>query len=180
MTDPGRTPGDRASGLPGTERTAGSSTGPGAGIPRGDADVRAGKLPKPPRKPSLVELVSGLPGQVTDLVHHEIELVKAEMIGKLKALGIGGGLILGAVGILLFMLGVLLTAAVLGLSETGLPGWASALIVAGVLLIAAAIVALIGWRKLKGGLPPVPTEAIDSLQRDLRVVKGIGRPDQRA
>ncbi|TPW77966.1 phage holin family protein [Schumannella soli] len=150
------------------------------GIPRSDADVRAGKLPKPPRKPSLVELVSGLPGQVTDLVHHEIELVKAEMIGKLKALGIGGGLLLGAVGILLFMLGVLLTAAVLGLSETGLPGWASALIIAGVLLIAAALVALIGWRKLKGGIPPIPTEAIDSLQRDLRVVKGIGRPDQRA
>ena len=51
-----------------------------------------------PRKRSLVELVTSIPTLVTDLVHREIELLKAEMIAKVKALGIGAGLIAGGAG----------------------------------------------------------------------------------
>lgn len=126
------------------------------------------------RKRSLFELVGELPNQVSELVHREIELVKAEMTAKLKALGSGGGLLAGAVVVLLFMVGVLLTAAVLGLAEV-MPGWAAALIVAGILLIIAVVLGLIGYRILKRGIPPVPNEAIDSLQRDLRAIRGIGK-----
>ncbi len=127
-----------------------------------------------PRKRSLFELIGELPDRVSELVHREIELVKAEMTAKLKALGAGGGLLVGAVVVLLFMVGVLLTAAVLGLAEV-MPGWAAALVVAGVLLIIAVVVGLIGYRILKRGVPPVPSEAIDSLQRDLRAIRGIGK-----
>ena len=67
-----------------------------------------------PRKRSLVELITSIPTLVTDLVSREIELLKAEMLAKVKALGIGAGLIAGAVIILLAMLGVLLTAAIFG------------------------------------------------------------------
>lgn len=126
------------------------------------------------RKRSLFELIGELPNQVSELVHREIELVKAEMTAKLKALGSGGGLLAGAVVVLLFMVGVLLTAAVLGLAEV-MPGWAAALIVAGVLLIIAVVLGLIGYRILKRGIPPVPNETIDSLQRDLRAIRGIGK-----
>lgn len=128
----------------------------------------------PRRKKSLLDLVTDLPTLVTDLVHREIELIKSEVIGKLKALGIGAGLLVGALGILLFMVGTLLTAGILALSLV-MPGWLAALLVSLVLLIAAAIVGLIGWRKLQSGLPPVPTESIDSLQRDLRAIKGTGK-----
>lgn len=130
--------------------------------------------PRPPRKRGLFELVAELPTLVSELVHREIELVKAEMTAKLKALGTGGGLLAAAAVILLFMIGVLLTAAVLALSLV-MPGWAAALVVAGVLLLVAVIVGLIGYRILKRGIPPVPSETIDSVQRDLRAIRGIGK-----
>ena len=114
-----------------------------------------------------------------ELVEGEIELLKAEMTRKLKALGIGAGLIVGAVIILFAFIGVLLTAAILGLATTGLPGWLAALIVAFVLLVIAAVIALIGYRRLKKGIPPIPTETISGLQKDLRVVKGVGKRETR-
>ncbi|MEO8093584.1 MAG: phage holin family protein [Pseudolysinimonas sp.] len=131
-------------------------------------------MPTTPRKRSLVELITSIPTLVTDLVSREIELLKAEMIAKLKALGIGAGLIAVALVFVLGMLGVLLTAAILALSLV-MPGWLAALLVAAVLLVIAAILGLIGYRVLKKGIPPLPTESIDSLQRDYRAIKGIGK-----
>ena len=128
----------------------------------------------PPRKRSLIELVTSIPTLVSDLVTREIELLKAEMVAKFKALGIGAGLIAGALIVLLGMLGVLLTAAILALSEI-MPGWLAALLVAAVLLIIAVVVGLIGYSVLKKGIPPVPTESIDSLKRDYRAIKGMGK-----
>ena len=135
----------------------------------------AGQSTDAPRKRSVFALIADIPNQVTDLVQREIELVKTELIAKFKALGIGAGLIAAALLVLLGMLGVLLTAAIFALTLTGLPGWAAALIVAGVLLIIAVILGLIGYGVLKKGIPPVPNEAIDSLRRDLRAIKGIGK-----
>ncbi|MFW8745331.1 phage holin family protein, partial [Mesorhizobium japonicum] len=112
-----------------------------------------------PRSPSLVQLLAELPGRVTDLVQREIELLKTELITKLKALGVGAGLLLGAVVVLGFMVGVLLTAAILALSLV-LPGWVSALIVAAFLLIVAVVLALVGWRVLQRGIPPIPSESL--------------------
>lgn len=127
-----------------------------------------------PRKRSLVELVTSIPTLVSDLVTREIELLKAEMVAKFKALGIGVGLIAGALVVLLGMLGVLLTAVILALSEI-MPGWLAALLVAAVLLIITVILGLIGYSVLKKGIPPVPTESIDSLKRDYRAIKGMGK-----
>jgi len=127
-----------------------------------------------PRKRSLIELITSIPTLVTDLVSREIELLKAEMLAKVKALGVGAGLIAVAVVVLLGMLGVLLTAAILALAQV-MPGWLAALLVAAVLLIIAVILGLVGYRVLKKGIPPVPTESIDSLKRDVRAIKGIGK-----
>ena len=129
---------------------------------------------EPRRKRSVFALIADVPTQVGELVQREIDLIKTEMIAKLKALGAGVGILVGALAVLGFMVGVLLTAAVLALSLV-LPGWAAALVVAGFLLIVAGILGLIGFRVLKRGIPPVPTEAIDSIKRDLRAIKGIGK-----
>jgi hypothetical protein len=128
-----------------------------------------------PRRRSVFALVAEIPTLVTDLVQREIELVKTELVAKFKALGIGAGIIAAALLVLLAMLGVLLTAAIFALTLTGLPGWAAALIVAGVLLIVAVILGLIGYSILKRGVPPVPTESIESIKRDIRAIKGIGK-----
>ena len=127
-----------------------------------------------PRKKSLFELIGDIPTLVTDLVQREIELVKTEIVAKLKALGAGIGVLVVAVVVLLGMVGVLLTAAILGLA-TIMPGWLAALLVAAVLLIIAVILGLIGYRILKRGIPPFPSESIDSIRRDLRAIKGIGK-----
>ena len=107
-------------------------------------------------------------------MQREIELVKTEVIAKLKALGVGVGVIAAALLVVLAMLGVLLTAAIFALSQV-MPGWLAALLVAAVLLIIAGILGLIGYRILKKGIPPLPSESIDSLRRDLRAIKGIGK-----
>jgi len=125
-------------------------------------------------KRSLLSLVTDIPALIQELFHREVELLKAEVIAKLKALGIGAGLIAIAAVILLFMIGTLLTAAILGLSAV-MPGWLAALLVSAFLLIVAAILALVGYRVLKRGVPPVPTESIESLQRDYRAIRGIGK-----
>jgi len=127
----------------------------------------------PPRR-SLIDLVTSIPNLVSDLVYREIDLIKAEMTAKLKALGAGAGVLAAAALVLLAMLGVLLTAGILALSLI-MPGWLAALIVAAGLLIIAVILGLIGYRILKKGIPPVPTESIDSLKRDLRAIQGIGK-----
>lgn len=127
-----------------------------------------------PRKRSLFELIASIPEQVQQLVEREIALVKAEVIGKLKSIGTGAGLLLGAVVTFLFFIGVLLTLAIIGLSAV-LPPWAAALIVAGVLLLIALILGLVGYRILMRGIPPVPTESIASIKKDILAVKGEGR-----
>ena len=44
-----------------------------------------------------------------------------------------------------------------------------------VLLIVAVILGLVGYSVMKKGIPPVPTESIDSMRRDIQAIKGIGK-----
>lgn len=129
---------------------------------------------KPQKKRSLLTLLTDIPTLVRELVQGEIELFKSEMIAKLKALGIGAGILAGAMVVLLFFVGVLLTAAILALGHV-MPDWLAALVVAFVLLVVAGILGLIGYRKLKKGIPPVPTETIHGLKKDLNAIRGIGK-----
>ena len=131
-----------------------------------------------PRKRSLIELLADLPRLVSELVSAEIEQLKAELSAKFKALGIGAGLIAGAAVIVLFAVGVLLTAAVLALALI-MPGWLAALLVALVLLIIAAIIGWAGWVKMQKGIPPIPEETIDSVKQDIDVVRGIRKRGER-
>ena len=134
---------------------------------------------RPERKRSLIQLLADIPVIVRELVAGEIELLKQEIIRKLKALGVGAALLVVTLIILLGMLGVLLTAAVLALSTIpGIPGWLAALIVAAALLIIAVIIGLIGYRVLKRGIPPVPSETIAGLKQDLNVIKGVGKREK--
>jgi uncharacterized membrane protein YqjE len=137
------------------------------------ASGRADSAARPEKKRSLLQLLADIPTIVRELVAGEIELFKQEMIRKLRALGIGAGLIAVAGIILLGMLGVLLTAAVFALSQV-MPGWLAALLVAAALLVIAVIVGLIGYRVLKKGIPPLPSDTISGLKKDLNVIKGVG------
>lgn len=131
---------------------------------------------EPTTKRSIFRLIGDLPGYIVDLVKSELEQLKREVVGKLKAAGIGIGLLVGASAFLFFALGVFTAAAILGLA-TVLPGWAAALIVGGALLVIAVVLVLIGVGLLKKGVPPAPTETIASVKKDVDAFKGTGKRD---
>jgi len=108
--------------------------------------------------------------QLSDLVRQELKLAQAELTLKGKRAGIGGGLFGTAALMAFFGLAALITAAIAAIAGP-LTVWSAALIVAGGLLLIAAIAALMGRRKVKQAVPPVPGEAVDSLHQDLETIK---------
>lgn len=129
--------------------------------------------PRPERR-GLLGLIGQLPGQISRLVRDELRAAQAELVAKLSEAGIGAGFVAGGALFALLALQVLIATGILGLA-TVLPAWLSALIVGIVLMIGAAIFILIGTRRLKKGVPPLPTEAIESVKADIRTVKGVNR-----
>ena len=80
---------------------------------------------------SVVELIKQITAQSSALARKELELAEAEMTAKGKRAGLGAGM-LGSAGLLgLFALACATAAAILALALV-VPGWAAALIVAGV------------------------------------------------
>jgi hypothetical protein len=115
-------------------------------------------LPPPPDSRSSVgELFSDVAVDFSTLIRQEAELAKAELRQSATRAGKGAGMLAGA-GISGYM--VLLFASVAawwGIGDTTGHGW-SALIVAAIWLIAAAILALMGRRELSA-VPGVPQTA---------------------
>jgi hypothetical protein len=93
---------------------------------------------------STRELVAEIMGKASLLVKKEVELAKNEVQADLRselamAKAIAAGVVAGLLGV-----NTLLVAVVLGLA-TRMPGWLAALVVGGVILIIAAVVAWVGW-----------------------------------
>lgn len=120
---------------------------------------------------SLGSLFSSLPDLIARLIRGEIRLVRAELTAKLKAAGVGIGLLAGAALFGFLLLEVLIAAAVLA-TATVLPAWLAALLIAAGLLVITAILALVGIRAVKRGVPPVPTETVASVKSDVNALKG--------
>ena len=107
----------------------------------------------------VADLIKDIKGDVQLLINDQVELAKSELTPAAKNAGIGGGLF-GAAGYFGINAATLLyIAAALGLAALGLPYWAAFLIVAGVLLLLAAILGLIGYTRIKKVKPPEKTIA---------------------
>jgi hypothetical protein len=125
-------------------------------------------------KRPLLRLIADLPKLAIAQVKNEFDQFKREMVAKLKVASVGLGLLAGAAFFGFFLLAVLVAAAILGLA-TIVPGWLAALIVAVILLIIVLVLALVGIRQLKRGMPPAPTQTITSVKKDVDAIKGIGK-----
>ncbi|MFF0492671.1 phage holin family protein [Nocardia sp. NPDC003482] len=123
-----------------------------------------------PESPPVAELIGNATEQVSRLVREEIRLAAIETQNKAQRLGLGAGLAGVAAIVALLGAGTLVAAAVLALALV-LPGWASALIVGGVLLLIAAVAALVGRSRIQQATPPVPEQAVADVRRDVAVVK---------
>jgi hypothetical protein len=119
---------------------------------------------------STAQLVQRLTQQTTTLVKQEVRLAQLELTTKAKRAGIGIGAF-GAAGVLAFYaLGVLLAAAVLGLAHA-VSAWLAALIVAGALLLVAAVLGVFGKIQIGKAVPPAPAQAIASSKQDVAAIK---------
>lgn len=124
----------------------------------------------PPTDLSTVQLVERLSEQMSTLVKTEIRDALDEVKTKGTRLGIGIGISGAGALLLLFGLGTLVSAAVLGLA-TAVAGWLAALIVAAVLLVVGGAAAAIGAKRAKSAVPPAPEATVRSVQADVATVR---------
>jgi uncharacterized membrane protein YqjE len=132
--------------------------------------------PHPGAEPSTKELVGQLSGQVSRLVRDELRLAQIELTQKAKRAGVGTGLIVTALLLGFFVLASLVSAAIAAWALI-LPVWAAALIVAGCVLVLAALAGLVGLAQVKRGSPPIPEQAVASVRDDVAAVKGVSDRD---
>lgn len=128
--------------------------------------------PEADERPTLGALVATITRELSLLVRGEIDLAKAELKASARNGARGGGLLAGAAA-LLAMAGLLLTwAAVYGLtSGTGLPLWASFLIVAAVYLLVAVLLGYLGIQALQRAKGP--EQAVAEMQRTKGILQGV-------
>ena len=128
-----------------------------------------------PSDQSIKEIVDALRPQMQELVNKQVELARAELIPVGRQAGIAVGLLaVGAVFMLVFLILLSLTG-VYVLAALGLPLWASALIVSGILLLIGGILAGSGANILRK-LDPKPHRTIMTLRQNVDWLKGQLRP----
>ena len=116
--------------------------------------------PEAPDEPTIGRLIAETSRDFSDLLHKEIELAKTELKVSVKAGGTG--IALFAAAGFLALLGVVLAsfAAAYGIDNiNGIDTWLAFLIVFGIYVLIAAILALIGVRKVKKVRAPEQTIA---------------------
>lgn len=114
-------------------------------------------------------LLADLPRELSDLVRAEIRLLQTELAEKLRAAGVGLGLVTIGVVLISVFLVILVVAGILALSLV-MPAWAAALIVAGAALLIGLIFVAAGVGSIKKGFTPF--ESVDQIAADL---KNIGK-----
>ena len=132
-------------------------------IPLRDVDSRAAG------KGTIGELVSDATAQISSLVRGEIELAKAEIAREAKKGAIGGGLF-GVAGTIALYSSFFFFFFLAELLSVWLDRWAAFLIVFLVMVVLAAVIALVGWGKVKKISKPQKT--IDSVGELKKLVPG--------
>ncbi|HEX6161621.1 MAG TPA: phage holin family protein [Thermoanaerobaculia bacterium] len=119
---------------------------------------------------SLGQIFKDLTADLSTLFRSEIALLKLEIKDTVTKLGTGSAMFAGAVTCALLGVAFLFVTITLGLVALGVPAWLSALIVTLVLFGAAAVLALMGKKKL-AQVKFVPEESIGQIKRDIDAIK---------
>lgn len=127
---------------------------------------------------SLPELTAQFGEQATRLVRAELDLARAELFANGRQAILGGGLF-GAAALVGLGAWLAMVAAAIAAIAEGLPVWASALIVGGVLGALAGVLALAGKARVARGMPPLSMTA-GSVRRELHELTGHLQPNGRA
>jgi len=117
------------------------------------------RAPTTDQKPSIGALISQASASFSTLLHDEIELAKLEVKSSVKNAGTGAGLFAAAAVMLVFSLTFGLIAFAEGLVALHLWRWVAYLVVFGGLVLLAAVMVLVGIRKIKRVRAPQQTIA---------------------
>ena len=104
------------------------------------------------------------------LVQLNLELAKPEGKQKATALGVAGGLAVLAALLVVYAIGFVFASAAAGLSEA-VPLWLALLIVAGVIVLLAAIAGYLAVRSARKASPPTPSQAIEEAERTIETLR---------
>lgn len=126
-----------------------------------------------PTNPGLGAAAKGVAEHASAIARLEIELASIELKKKVAALGLGIGLLAGALLVVVYGVGFLFATITAGLA-TFLPVWLSLLIVTVFLFAVAGVLAFLGMKKVQKGSPPVPQQAIDEAKLTTQALKSNG------
>ena len=119
---------------------------------------------------TLGTIIKELTADLSNLFRSEIALLKFELKETAAKLGTGSALLAGALCLGLIGLAFLFVTITLGMIALGAPPWLSSLIVTVVLFAAAAILVVLGRKKLET-VEFVPSEAIENIKTDIDAIK---------
>ncbi|MDD7383993.1 MAG: phage holin family protein [Actinomycetaceae bacterium] len=114
-------------------------------------------------------LINKASQQISTLVRGEFDFAQANLKAKVKKLGLGGVLLAVVVVLGVFLLNLLLFAAVAGFAVI-VPWWAAFLIVSAIVLVVMAVLALIGVAKIKASSQH-KVNPKEGFQKDAEAVK---------
>jgi hypothetical protein len=121
-------------------------------------------MPDPTAEPTLGQLVQRASADLSDLMRKEVQLAKTEISRDVAAAAKGAGMLGGAGVSGLLALVFLSAGAAFGIGEA-LGTWAGFLVVGGVYVLAAAVLALTGKRSMAEVGPPEHT--VETVKDDL-------------
>ncbi|WP_243717160.1 phage holin family protein [Actinomadura sp. KC345] len=116
------------------------------------------------------ELVKQATRQLSDLMRAELRLAVAELKDKGRHAGTGAGMFGGAALVALYGVAVLLAAAVAAIALV-LPVWAAALIIGGLLMLVAGVLALAGRAQARRATPAKPEQAMEGAKQTVAELK---------
>jgi uncharacterized membrane protein YqjE len=115
---------------------------------------------------SFGDLLKDLVTDLSVLVRQEIALARVEMTEKAKLYARTSALMIVAVVLAVFAVGVL-TACIILAIHLALAAWLAALIVGAAYLLIAGILVLVGVARLKQAGKPVPEQTIETIKEDV-------------
>lgn len=119
---------------------------------------------------SIGTIIKDLTADLSMLLRSEIALLKLELKEAAAKLGGGAAMMGAAVFLGLIGLAFLFVTITLGMIALGMPPWLSSLIVTLVLFAAAAVLVIMGKKKL-AGVNFVPSESIEHIKTDIDAIK---------
>lgn len=143
-------------------------------MPTQETEVSLGTaVPTQETEVSLGTAAKSVAEHASSIARLELELAQIELKKKVAALGLGLGLLGGALLVLVYGVGFLFATIAAGLA-TFLPVWASLLIVTVFLFLVTGILGFVGVKKVQRGSPPVPEQAIDEAKLTTQALKSNG------